>query len=79
MIQAHVRALFDKLTVNQMEKMEDTLLSWARAELESIPNSQEVRNINQTKKLYRPQCLFAFECLVVTFAVQNFLILFRIF
>jgi len=39
---AHVKALFEKLTVNQMEKMEDPLLSWARTELDNIPNSQEV-------------------------------------
>lgn len=36
---AHVRQLFEKLTVTQME---DPLLSWARVELDNIPNSQEV-------------------------------------
>lgn len=36
---AHVRQLFEKLTVTQME---DPLLAWARVELDNIPNSQEV-------------------------------------
>merc|ERR1711990_637882 len=36
---AHVRQLFEKLTVTQME---DPLLSWARVELDNIPNSQEI-------------------------------------
>ena len=39
LFQAHVRQLFEKLTVTQME---DPLLSWARVELDNIPNSQEV-------------------------------------
>ena len=40
LFQAHVRQLFEKLTVTQME---DPLLSWARVELDNIPNSQEVK------------------------------------
>ena len=46
-LKAHVRQLFEKLTVSQME---DPLLAWARTELENIPNAQEVRCFSKTNK-----------------------------
>ena len=52
-LKAHVRQLFEKLTVSQME---DPLLAWARTELENIPNAQEVSFSSKMNKTNTSRC-----------------------